>query len=66
MIEQTTAFITSDNRMFRTENEAKAHEHVLSMSDLIKEHTGDGYRSMGDIITIERWEEFRFLKELTK
>jgi hypothetical protein len=66
MIEQTNAYITSDNRMFRTEEEAKAHQHVLDIKHLIEEHVGDAYSRYSDKITIERWEEFRFLKELTK
>jgi hypothetical protein len=58
-VKQTTAFLTSDNRVFANELEAQSHQHVLDLKPLIQKYAGDSLSRTA----IEGWEEFKFKEE---
>jgi len=63
-IKQIQAYTTPDGRVFQDLDEAAAHEYVLSIKNEVNDWAGDGYRSLGDVSTVLRWEQYRKLKEL--
>ena len=57
-------FMTTDGQFYLTENEAKAHQHVLDMHDDIEVFSKGQWDPWNTTVAVRLWEEHRKFKEL--